>query len=45
MRASEDVEKGKIMHFAVDGDRNVYEGQQVKEGSTVTVIVSSGSSV
>ncbi len=41
--SSEDVEKGKIMHFAVDGDRNVYEGQQVKEGSTVTVIVSSGS--
>lgn len=41
--SSEDVEKGTVLHFAVDGDRNVNEGDEVKEGSSVTIIVSSGS--
>ena len=40
---SEDVEKGRVVHFEVNGNRNFYEGQQVKEGSTVTLIISSGS--
>ena len=40
--ASEDVEKGMVTRFTVDG-KSVSEGSTVREGSTVVVYVSSGS--